>query len=492
MRRLETVRRDFVANVSHELRTPVAVIRANAETLLAGAKDDPVIAGKLIDGLHRNAERLARILADLLDLSRLDAGQYRLEVGDRAGASRDRAVADRGRDRRRRSAASRSRSRSPTQLVVRADPKALDQILVNLIDNGVKYTRAEGHVWVEARRDRRRASASRSATTAPASPTSTASACSSGSIAPTRAGRARPAARASACRSSSTSSRAWAARSASSRTRRAAASSGSGLPKADRQPDGIMMTTHTSKDFEQELRTLRERLCAMGGALRAADHARDAGARRARRRARAQGDRRTTQAIDRDENEIDELALQILATRQPVASDLRFITMSLKFVTDLERIGDLAAGIAKRALELNRLPAARRRSADLDALAGARPEEPARRARQLRREGRRSRDRGDHRRSRDRPAQREPVRRADRARRDRSGDRHARAAADVGVPLPRADRRSRRRTSPKRSCTWCARKTCAIVRRRRRCELGLAAQIPLTLTQGVQVNVNVI
>src|SRR5205814_7353518 len=80
VRRLETVRRDFVANVSHELRTPVAVIRANAETLLAGAKDDPVIAPKLIDGLHRNAERLARILADLLDLSRLDAGQYRLEL----------------------------------------------------------------------------------------------------------------------------------------------------------------------------------------------------------------------------------------------------------------------------------------------------------------------------------------------------------------------------------------------------------------------------
>jgi len=54
--------------------------------------------------------------------------------------------------------------------------------------------------------------------------------------------------------------------------------------------------------------------------------------------------------------DVDELALQILATRQPVASDLRFITMSLKFVTELERIGDLAAGIARRALEINRLP----------------------------------------------------------------------------------------------------------------------------------------
>src|SRR5262245_657390 len=60
--------------------------------------------------------------------------------------------------------------------------------------------------------------------------------------------------------------------------------------------------------------------------------------------------------IDRDETEIDELAMQILATRQPVATDLRFITMALKFVVDVERIGDLAKGIAKRALELNRLP----------------------------------------------------------------------------------------------------------------------------------------
>src|SRR6185436_17175125 len=72
--------------------------------------------------------------------------------------------------------------------------------------------------------------------------------------------------------------------------------------------------------------------------------------------------------IDRDENDIDELALQILATRQPVASDLRFLTMALKFVVDLERIGDLATGIAKRALELNRLPSLESRG-DLTQLA---------------------------------------------------------------------------------------------------------------------------
>lgn len=117
-----------------------------------------------------------------------------------------------------------------------------------------------------------------------------------------------------------------------------------------------MITSHTSKDFDAELRTLRDRLTTMGGrceqqitlAMEALSERDDELARKV-----IDGD----QVIDRDENEIDELALQILATRQPVASDLRFITMSLKFVTDLERIGDLAAGIAKRVLELNRLPA---------------------------------------------------------------------------------------------------------------------------------------
>ncbi len=150
MRHLERVRRDFVANVSHELRTPVAVIRANAETLLAGAMSDPKFATRLVDGLHRNAERLARIIADLLDLSRLDAGQYRLEsvpvalptavtqaltAVETAAAQREVKVA----------------VNVPEDLVVRGDAKALDQILVNLIDNAVKYTRPAGNVWVEAR-----------------------------------------------------------------------------------------------------------------------------------------------------------------------------------------------------------------------------------------------------------------------------------------------------------------------------------------------------
>lgn len=115
------------------------------------------------------------------------------------------------------------------------------------------------------------------------------------------------------------------------------------------------MTAHTSKEFEQELRTLRERLATMG----------EKAAQQIALAMKALADRdddlardviRRDAEIDRDENDVDELALQILATRQPVASDLRFLTMSLKFVVDLERIGDLATNIAKRALELNHLP----------------------------------------------------------------------------------------------------------------------------------------
>jgi len=148
IRRLETIRRDFVANVSHELRTPVSVIQANAETLQAGAKDDPAFADRLIEGLHRNAIRLSRIIADLLDLSRLEAGpEVELEPLPVAEVAR--------------AAIASIESQAAGKLTlaveiddavrVQADRDFLDQVLVNLLDNAVKYTPAGGHVWVRAR-----------------------------------------------------------------------------------------------------------------------------------------------------------------------------------------------------------------------------------------------------------------------------------------------------------------------------------------------------
>ena len=108
---------------------------------------------------------------------------------------------------------------------------------------------------------------------------------------------------------------------------------------------------HTDKTFEQDLGRLRERLLLMGAkvegmivdALRALIE---------RDPALALNVIKRDEEIDKLEIEVDELALQILALRQPAASDLRFITLAMKIVTDLERIGDLATNMAERAHEL--------------------------------------------------------------------------------------------------------------------------------------------
>ena len=112
------------------------------------------------------------------------------------------------------------------------------------------------------------------------------------------------------------------------------------------------MATHTSRVYEHELRSLRDKLLLMGSIVEemiqkgsSALSARDSGLAKATIRL----DRR----INRLECEVDELCMRILATRQPVASDLRFVTAALKIVTDLERIGDLVVNVCERVEELN-------------------------------------------------------------------------------------------------------------------------------------------
>ncbi|HEX4458040.1 MAG TPA: phosphate signaling complex protein PhoU [Polyangia bacterium] len=114
---------------------------------------------------------------------------------------------------------------------------------------------------------------------------------------------------------------------------------------------------HTSREFDRELRTLRDKLLAMGG--RAEQQiGRAVQAMVKRDDAIAQQVIDDDEKIDQDEIGIDELAFLILARRQPVASDLRFVMLALKVVTDLERIGDLAVNIAKRQKDLSRYPVA--------------------------------------------------------------------------------------------------------------------------------------
>ena len=115
------------------------------------------------------------------------------------------------------------------------------------------------------------------------------------------------------------------------------------------------MTLHTDKEFENELARLREKILLMGAKVEAMV----AGSVRAFNEQDNELANRTIELdhdINRLEVEIDGFCLSILARRQPVASDLRFITTALKLVTDLERIGDLAVNISERVLDLSSDP----------------------------------------------------------------------------------------------------------------------------------------
>jgi two-component system phosphate regulon sensor histidine kinase PhoR len=149
VRRLESMRRDFVANVSHELRTPISVIRANAETLMDGALDDGARRERFVLAIGRQAERLSLLIADLLDLSRIEAGQVGLKIQSISLAGLVGAACDTVAD----AAAKKDISLAtgiPDGLCVLADESALRQVLVNLVDNAVKYTPGGGAVEIRA------------------------------------------------------------------------------------------------------------------------------------------------------------------------------------------------------------------------------------------------------------------------------------------------------------------------------------------------------
>ncbi|MCU0690757.1 MAG: ATP-binding protein [Polyangiaceae bacterium] len=147
LRRLENVRRDFVANVSHELRTPVSTIRTTAEALLDGALDDRQHAVRFLKALVRSAQRLSRIIADLLDLSRIEAGELIIEtqpVSVSAAVHRALEVVDNVAQAK----ALQMVNEVDAETTAWADEKALDQVVLNLLDNAVKYTPEGGRIVV--------------------------------------------------------------------------------------------------------------------------------------------------------------------------------------------------------------------------------------------------------------------------------------------------------------------------------------------------------
>ncbi|MDE3000782.1 MAG: ATP-binding protein [Gemmatimonadota bacterium] len=151
LHRLERARKDFVANVSHEIRTPLTAIKGCADTLAEGALDDRAAADRFVQTILAHSDRLQLLLEDLLDLSRLQSDSLTIEL--QAFAIR-RAV-DRAYDSVRQQAADKDIEvlvDVQDELSVRGDAKLIEQAVVNLLDNAVKYTPRGGSVRVAARR----------------------------------------------------------------------------------------------------------------------------------------------------------------------------------------------------------------------------------------------------------------------------------------------------------------------------------------------------
>ena len=152
LRRLETVRKDFVSNVSHELRTPLASLKALTESLRAGALDEPETARRFLDHIETEVDALTELVAELLELARIESQQVPLQRAPsdpcdilQRGAERLRLQAERA---------------GLTLLVdcesglprIEADSPRLEQVLVNLIHNAVKFTPRGGSILASAKR----------------------------------------------------------------------------------------------------------------------------------------------------------------------------------------------------------------------------------------------------------------------------------------------------------------------------------------------------
>ncbi len=149
LKRLENTRQEFVANVSHELRTPLSLIKGYVETLLDGARDKPEVATKFLETIDRNAERLKLLIEDLLTISELESGRLQLNLHAVALVP---VVAKVLEDFKSRAEAKGTLliNQAP-DLTVHADTDRLEQVLGNLVDNAIKYGRANGSVTVGGR-----------------------------------------------------------------------------------------------------------------------------------------------------------------------------------------------------------------------------------------------------------------------------------------------------------------------------------------------------
>lgn len=152
LRRLENIRKDFVANVSHELRTPLTSIKGYVEALLDGGKDDPETSVRFLEIILKQSDRLNLILEDLLQLSKIESGQLQFKKEPlHIGSVIERTIA------MIKPLAEKKQHRLRSQVaadlpLISGDEERLVQVLANLLDNAIKYTAEGGQITVAARR----------------------------------------------------------------------------------------------------------------------------------------------------------------------------------------------------------------------------------------------------------------------------------------------------------------------------------------------------
>jgi len=154
IRRLEKIRKDFIANVSHELRTPASSIKGFAETLNAGAMDDKESAQEFMKIIEENSDRLVRLIEDLLDLSKIESGKIDMNLSPRSLYPIVKRVVSQVSEQAKRKSISIENKITTSLPNVLADETFIAQVFLNLIDNAVKYTDENGTVSVSAQEEK--------------------------------------------------------------------------------------------------------------------------------------------------------------------------------------------------------------------------------------------------------------------------------------------------------------------------------------------------
>jgi two-component system phosphate regulon sensor histidine kinase PhoR len=149
LKELEKIRQDFVANVSHELRTPLTTIKGYTETLLEGALEEEV-APQFLQVIQKHADRLTKIVEDLLTLSKVESKEFYLKWERLPLSELIDDVLDFVKEGAEKKKISISRSIILSSLEVIGDRIYLEQVFINLLDNAIKYTHETGEISISA------------------------------------------------------------------------------------------------------------------------------------------------------------------------------------------------------------------------------------------------------------------------------------------------------------------------------------------------------